>query len=449
MLPHQIHPGLPGLVPDLASAIAMVRNPQQLFRTGADLHPNVFAFRVAWERWTIVRGAEAHRFFFGLTPDEVDPFHFRMRMPTLALPGVRPPRDMVSSTQLTKGLLAELFQRDGIDGLVDTVLDATRRATPAYLSGPEGTIDDFFGMWLELCALGTAHALLGPAVGGALPAEFTTWYREIEEGLDLTRLLVPWWPSASARRASKAMGGLIAWLRERVAERRRPGDHPDDLLQGYVRGDALGDRKVELDDDEIVWTVNSVQWAAHHYPAVHAFWAGMEIIANDVLRERLLEEQARHPVLDAGAVREMPLLQGCIFESLRLHPLVALPRLVVRDLEFEGTPIPSGSVLAISPYLAHVDAEKHDRPDQFDPERWTGARMAESRKSFIPGGGGRWGCVGLRLSVSMLTAMWAHVLRAWDLALLGPRPSLEPAPMLMPPSRQVPVRFRRLDLANG
>jgi len=33
-----------------------------------------------------------------------------------------------------------------------------------------------------------------------------------------------------------------------------------------------------LTDEQIAWTLNSVHWAAHRYPSVHAFWLGSEIL---------------------------------------------------------------------------------------------------------------------------------------------------------------------------
>jgi cytochrome P450 len=199
-----------------------------------------------------------------------------------------------------------------------------------------------------------------------------------------------------------------------------------------------------MDDDAIVWTLNSVHWAAHHYPAVHAFWLCREFFSNPELRARLLDEQAEHPTLDARAVERMELLRGCVLEALRLHPLAVLPRLVKQDLEFRGMAIPAGSVVACSPHLGHHDEEVWPDAKRFDPDRWgQHAERARPALSFFPGGGGRWGCVGIRLTVSMLTALWAHLLRTWDFDFPDALPPREAGPMLMPPSRPVAVHYRR------
>jgi sterol 14-demethylase len=441
--PKQVHAAIPDLLPDLVAAVQMVQQPAALFERGAELHPEVFAFRVAWERWTILRGVDGHRFFFRLTPEDVDPFLFRTRMPTLAIPGVRPPVNLMASARLTKQLLARLFQQQGLDGLIDAILTETRSATDALLPDRDGQIDDFFGVWLELCVRAVSRALHGPALHAELPEQFPHWYRDIEAGLSITRLLVPWWPSVGTQRSTASMQALAQWLRSAISQRRQATAPPDDLLQGYINGGEVDGEPIRLDDDAILWTFNSVQWAAHHYPAVHAFWTGMEFLSHKDLLARLIDEQAQHPRLDAAAVSKMHLLRGCILEGLRSHPLVALPRVVRRDLHHKGIRLPAGSVVAISPYLSHHDPANFPDPHVFDPDRWHPSRAHPPALSFVPGGGGRWGCVGLRLTVSMLSAMWAHMLRTWEFELDGKPPQIRLDPMLMPPRRATTVRYYR------
>jgi len=438
-----IRGGLPRWIPDLVSAFDMVSRPGHLFTGGAALDPLVFRFRVAWEHWFIFRGEAAHEQFFRLRPDDVDPFFFRMRMPTLRLPGVSPPPDMMRSTMGTRLNLMAVFREQGIRSLVDVFLDEARVATAQTFRQPEGQIPDFFDFCLRTCIRGSSRALLGDALFEALPDEYTDWYVDIEGDLTISRLMVPWWPSFATTPGNGA-AALVDALRGLIEDRRRlpPDRAPQDLLQHYLTRRVIDGRELLLTDDEIIWTLNSVEWAAHHYPAVHAFWGMIDLLSNPEILHAVMQEQARFDDVNGETVGEMSLLNGCVLESLRRHPLVALPRLVKRELTFCGVDLPPRSVLAISPYLCHHDESLYPSPHRFRPARWKAPGVHPSPLHFIPGGGGQWGCVGMRLTTSWLTGLWALLLRQYELALVGEAPRLDLTAMLMPPAGKTAFTYR-------
>jgi len=442
--PPQIRAGLPSFIPDLVSAFDMVSRPGHLLSRGAALDPVAFSFRIAWEQWFVFRGEEAHEHFFRLKPDDVDPFFFRKRMPTLRLPGVGPPADMVRSTRWTRLNLIEIFRERGMPKLVDAFLYEARAVIAQTFQQPEGRVPDFFDFCLRACIRGSSRALFGDALVEAMPKEYTDWYVDIERDLTISRLLVPWWPSFLAPPSQGAVA-LVDALRTIIVQRRQmPLDRaPRDLLQRYLERRVLDGVEYELTDDEIIWTLNSVEWAAHHYPAVHAFWGVVDLLSSPEILRAVLDEQSGFDVVDGESVSKMRILRGCVFESLRRHPLVVLPRLVKRDLTFCGTALPRGSILAVSPYLSHHNEAHYPDPHRFNPMRWTTADTHPSPLRFIPGGGGQWGCIGMQLTTSMLTGFWATLLRQFHLEFADGAPTLNLTAMLMPPEGQTPLTYRR------
>lgn len=75
-------------------------------------------------------------------------------------------------------------------------------------------------------------------------------------------------------------------------------------------------------------------------------------------------------------VRELPYLDACLLEALRLHPPFCLPfERVVPDggLTVCETYFPPGTVVGMSPYV--VNRDKHtfgNDADRWRPERWLG-----------------------------------------------------------------------------
>lgn len=429
----------------LETAIRLLTAPHPLLDEHQLRSPRGFPLRVLREHWTVLTGPEAVKFFYGLDEADADPFALRLRMPTLHLPGVEPPRDLFESTQFTRTMLLARFARQDPDALVDTLRRVAEDALDARLPAEVGHVEDFFGVLLETCALMMARVLLGDAVYRALPGDFAKNYADIEGSLNLVSLIAPWLPSARAHAADAAKRRLLGALWPLVSERRGSlnTDPPDDVLQAYVDARRSDGSPIGFSDGNILWLLNALQWAAHHYPAVHAFWAGVQMLSCPDLLRGVMAEQGRFAAVNAATVGEMTYLQGCLKESIRLHPVTFLPRLVRRDLQYKEHAIPAGSIVALCPYLEHQNPAVFPNPRAFDPERWMGER---GRKipvtSFIPGGGGRWGCVGMRFTLTALTTLWATLLQRFDLTLMDP-PAQRGDLILMPPSRPVRMEVRR------
>lgn len=112
------------------------------------------------------------------------------------------------------------------------------------------------------------------------------------------------------------------------------------------------------------------------------------------------------PVKYAAAV-QLPLLQACIKESLRLHPpaSMSLPRAVPAEgANIDGLQVAAGTVVSCSPYVLHRTTDAYgDDCEVWRPSRWLdlddeGRRQME-RNNYSFGGGARQ-CIVSRMSVS-------------------------------------------------
>ena len=98
---------------------------------------------------------------------------------------------------------------------------------------------------------------------------------------------------------------------------------------------------------------------------------------NPEAREKLLEEIDRvvgseQPTYEHVASSNMPYLQGCINEALRLYPPVPRDskRCYFDDKLPDGTIIPAGTILQFFPFGMGRNPEIFTDPLSFKPERW-------------------------------------------------------------------------------
>lgn len=100
-------------------------------------------------------------------------------------------------------------------------------------------------------------------------------------------------------------------------------------------------------------------------------------------------------------MRELPYLDACINEALRLHPPFSIPleRVVPKDgVTILGRFFEAGTVVGMSPYVVgrHKRTFGEDA-DQWRPERWMGLEKEKHRKmwqSVLAFGAGRRACLG-------------------------------------------------------
>ncbi|KAJ7709643.1 cytochrome P450 [Mycena rosella] len=117
--------------------------------------------------------------------------------------------------------------------------------------------------------------------------------------------------------------------------------------------------------------------------------------------------------LDTGSHADMPLLNACINEALRLYPPVTTngPRQVPRGggRIIAGVFIPEETQVYLPPYSHHRDPRYFSpSPEKFMPERWTDPALAPNATAFIPFSYGPSNCVGRNLAkqeISMVACL--------------------------------------------
>ncbi len=162
-----------------------------------------------------------------------------------------------------------------------------------------------------------------------------------------------------------------------------------------------------LSISEITGVMMGVLLGGQHTSNVTGAWLLLHLLQNKPWLEAVLAEQLRvvgtlDPAvqLTMDHVTELHVLQQCLDETLRLHPpFFQLVRKVMRDMDYRGTIIPEGRLVAISPAALQRLPQYYERPNEFDPSRFAPENKDKIVKhAWVPFGGGRHQCTGKKVS---------------------------------------------------
>jgi sterol 14-demethylase len=179
--------------------------------------------------------------------------------------------------------------------------------------------------------------------------------------------------------------------------------------------------------DEITGMFISMMFAGHHTTSGTAAWTLIELLRDPATMAEVVEEI--DGLFDEGgsvtfqALREIPVLDACIKEALRLHPpLILLLRVAQEDLEVEGFTIRKGDLVAATPAVSNRLPEHFPDPDRYDPTRYLDPRNEDRGNpwAWIPFGGGKHRCVGAAFAQMQLKAIFLVLLRRFRFEMAQP-----------------------------
>ncbi|OIW24533.1 cytochrome P450 [Coniochaeta ligniaria NRRL 30616] len=126
-----------------------------------------------------------------------------------------------------------------------------------------------------------------------------------------------------------------------------------------------------------------------------------------------------HGLPTAEASDKCAYLNAVIKETLRLYaPLPSFePRSSASDCVIDGYTIPAGTIVGMSPFTLHRNAEVFRDPLTFDPDRWLGPQAAEMNRWFWAFSSGGRMCIGLHLAMAEMTTLAATIYRKYQTTL--------------------------------
>jgi len=210
-------------------------------------------------------------------------------------------------------------------------------------------------------------------------------------------------------------------LREAIADHQaRPELYANErsVLGVYLEDGALE----RHDDDALVGLLSMTLMAAVFNTQVSLAWILAHLYSDDELLARAREEAANCSDLeDYEALQELPFLNSCIDEAVRLHTMLpgnTVLRKANREIELAdgAISIPSGSLLWLYPNAVHQDEQYFPEPRAFCPMRLLQGNLEQMQNRFelVTFGHGQKRCIGEKMARAMICTFLGTVLPALD-----------------------------------
>lgn len=416
-------PRLSGGLPFLGHLLEMRKAPISLFRRVRSECGEVGEINLAGTHVTLLSGAEAQEAFFRASDEQLDQGAAYPFMKPIFGPGVvfDLPLEARRRTLRTQAL-RDVHMR----GHAEVIARETERMCDQLEESGEIDLLEFFG---ELTTYTSTATLIGQEFRDDLAVrgrEFTAAFHHLERGTDALAYVNPSLPLPSFRARDRARATLVDLIGEILDRRESEGRRCGDLLQVM---DSLVDEngKRRYSRSEITGMIIGMMFAGHHTSQGVASWGLIELLRHPGILSQTVEEldglYADGREVSFQSLREIPLLEGVLKETLRLHPpLIILMRKVVHDFHYRDWTVRAGDLVAISPAVSNRLEEYFAEPDEFEPDRYSSDRREDARNpwAWIPFGGGRHKCVGSAFAMMQLKVIFSIVLRRLDFSLAQP-----------------------------
>lgn len=219
-------------------------------------------------------------------------------------------------------------------------------------------------------------------------------------------------PGLEFHRGLKARAFMIDFIGDMIAKRRE--GESSDIFSRLCRTETEeGER---FSDQQIIDHMSFLMMAAHDTTTSTLTSMLYELGRHPEWQDRVREESfalgSEHVNFDD--LDRFPSLSLVMKETLRRYPpLPVIPRIAEREFEFKGYRVPKGSMVVISALHSHNLAQWWDEPERFDPERFSPGRAEDQRHthSYIPFGGGKHMCIGLRFAETQIKIVIHHLVR--------------------------------------
>ena len=234
------------------------------------------------------------------------------------------------------------------------------------------------------------------------------------------------WPTPRNRAFRRASAEMDRIIDDLISRRRRSDERPGDLLDRLLaaRDDETG---AGLSEAQLRDEVKTIYAAGHETTSNALTWTWHLLGEHPQALRRLQAEldetlQGRTPTL--ADLERLPYTRQVFLEALRLYPPAPLiPRYLPEDAMLLDAVLPGDSILIASVYNIHHHPDFWDKPDAFDPDRFTPERSAGRRKyAFMPFGAGPRKCIGEHFALMEGTLLLASMAARYELRPLPGHP---------------------------
>ncbi|XP_029171172.1 cytochrome P450 4C1-like [Nylanderia fulva] len=262
------------------------------------------------------------------------------------------------------------------------------------------------------------------------------------------RLIRPWYYSdvtfaltSESRKQAKNLKILHGFTETIIAERKRYHELTDGRYLQNFEIDALKEtndneminykkkrlamldlliaasRDNKINDLDIREEIDTFMFEGHDTVAMAICFSILLLAEHKDIQELARNEvsavmQENEGKLTITALQNLPYLERCLKEAMRLYPSVPLiSRILSEDVKLQSYIIPSTTEIFINIYELHRNPNYWSHPEKFDPDRFLPENSHNRHPySYVPFSAGPRNCIGQRFAMLELKAMVAPLL---------------------------------------
>ncbi len=341
------------------------------------------------------------------------------------------------------------FHRDCLRAFSPTMVAYAERMLEHWRDGEVRDIqEELTRLTLQI----VAKTLLGVEMG-ELVQEVSRSVRPIMQFNTRGRILMPlvrYFPTPLNIRYRLAVRRLEEIV-TRIMDKRRANEAAEnDLL--FVLLQARDERGHSMTDTQLRDEVMTLLLAGHETTALALCWTFYLLALHPEVENRLLKEidealEGRLP--EFADLAQLKYAENVIRESMRLYPpAYAMARVALKDCEIAGYRVPRGASVVMSQWIMHRDPRFFERPEEFDPGRWTEEFMKRLPNfAYFPFGGGPRVCIGASFAMEEAMLLLTMILRKFRLRLCSEE-KVEPlAALTLRPAPGLKMKLQRREQA--
>uniref|UniRef100_A0A060THG7 sterol 14alpha-demethylase n=1 Tax=Blastobotrys adeninivorans TaxID=409370 RepID=A0A060THG7_BLAAD len=437
-------------IPWLGSAATYGMAPYVFFSKNREKYGDYFAFMMCGRIMTVCLGPKGHEFVFNskLADVSAEEAYKHLTTPVFGEGVVYdcPNHRLMEQKKFAKDALS----RDAFKRYVPKIqkeVEEYIKNSPNYRAGRNHKWgqSDLLDANPELTIYTASRTLLGDEIREKFDKSTSKMYSDLDKGFKPINFVFPNLPLPHYWARDRAQQKISSQYLEVITRRRRDNDIGDrDLIDSIMKNGVYKDG-VRMTDKQISHLLIGILMGGQHTSASTSAWFMLHLGERTDLIEKLYQEQervcGRDPTtgeinpLTYEHLQEMPLVNGVIRETLRMHaPLHSIFRKVMNPLPIPGTDmyVPKGHYVMVSPGLTHQSEEFFHNADQFLPERWLshedrgtvdntkeagtvdygfGAVSKGVSSPFLPFGGGRHRCIGEQFAFVQLGTLLSTFVR--------------------------------------
>ncbi|GHO81755.1 cytochrome P450 [Ktedonobacter sp. SOSP1-85] len=310
-------------------------------------------------------------------------------------------------------LVQPAFHRQRIDQYADVMVRYTEQMLETWQPGQELELASAMQHLTLRIIVHTLFSVEELSQANQLSEAFTAVIGRPPQGLGRPRVLSRF--SAQTRdfnRGKKTLDDFVYGLiQQRRATGGDRGDILDMLLTAQEEGQGMSDSQVH---DQVMTLVA----AGHETTQNSLCWTFYLLAQHPEIRQKLLLEL--HTVLAGHAptvadLARLPYLEWVMNESWRvLPPVWRMGRRAIRDFTLGDYHLPAGTIVLLSQWVTHNDAEIWHDPQEFRPERWDPIQGEKvPRGAYFPFGLGPRICIGMPFAQMETKLLLAAILQRY------------------------------------